>query len=108
MRTLAMPKAAEPSSLTSLREKLIKIGEGRQPRSLRHLPIGRGLGVAADVWRNLAGDRAPGGATRASTSGAGVGSDRRRRERVRLDTGERSISAPRCSRRAGWAPAVHA
>ena len=26
MRTLAMPKAAEPPSLTSLREKLIKIG----------------------------------------------------------------------------------
>jgi hypothetical protein len=26
MRTLAMPKAAEPWSLTSLREKLIKVG----------------------------------------------------------------------------------
>ena len=26
MRTLAMPKVAEPSSLTTLREKLIKIG----------------------------------------------------------------------------------
>jgi len=26
MRTLAMPKTAEPCSLTSLREKLIKIG----------------------------------------------------------------------------------
>ena len=26
IRTLAMPKAAEPRSLTSLREKLIKIG----------------------------------------------------------------------------------
>jgi hypothetical protein len=26
MRTLALPKAAEPWSLTSLREKLIKIG----------------------------------------------------------------------------------
>jgi len=26
MRTLTMPKTAEPSSLTSLREKLIKIG----------------------------------------------------------------------------------
>jgi hypothetical protein len=26
MRTLAMPKSAEPRSLTSLREKLIKIG----------------------------------------------------------------------------------
>ena len=43
MRTLAMPKAAEPWSLTSLREKLIKIGakvvsHGRY----RHLPDGRG------------------------------------------------------------------
>jgi Transposase DDE domain group 1 len=36
MRTLAMPKTAEPQSLTSLREKLIKIGAkvgcGRRPR----------------------------------------------------------------------------
>jgi DDE family transposase len=36
MRTLAMPKTAEPWSLTSLREKLIKIGTtGRQPRPVR-------------------------------------------------------------------------
>jgi hypothetical protein len=31
MRTLAMPKTAEPWSLTSLREKLIKIGAKSLP-----------------------------------------------------------------------------
>ena len=41
MRTLAMPKTAEPWSLSSLREKLIKIGaKGRQPRALCDLPDG--------------------------------------------------------------------
>ena len=45
-----MPKAAEPWSLTSLREKLIKIGakvvsHGRYG----HLPNGRGRRVATDV-----------------------------------------------------------
>jgi hypothetical protein len=41
MWTLAMPKAAEPSSLTSLNEKLIKVGaKGRSSRPLR--PNGRG------------------------------------------------------------------
>ena len=39
MRTLAMPKTTEPWSLTSLREKLIKIGEGCQPRPLRDVPV---------------------------------------------------------------------
>jgi hypothetical protein len=35
MRTLALPKTTEPWSLTSLREKLIKISaQGRQPRLL--------------------------------------------------------------------------
>jgi DDE family transposase len=50
MGTLALTKTAEPWSLTSLREKLIKIGaKGLQPRPLHHLPNGRGCGVAADV-----------------------------------------------------------
>ena len=40
MRTLAMPKAAEPWSLTTLREKLIKIGANGLPWPLRHLPDG--------------------------------------------------------------------
>jgi hypothetical protein len=49
MRTLAMPKMAEQWTLSSLREKLIKIGEGRQPRPLRDVPDGRGRGIATDV-----------------------------------------------------------
>ena len=58
MRTLAMPKTAEPWSLTSLREKLTKIRrQGRPPRSLRHLPNGRGRGAAADVCGNLIAHR---------------------------------------------------
>ena len=39
LRTLATPEAIAEWSLTSLREKLIKVGaKGRQPRSLRHVP----------------------------------------------------------------------
>jgi hypothetical protein len=49
MRTLAMPKTAQSWSLTSLREKLIKIGAKVTPRALRDLPDGRSRGVAADV-----------------------------------------------------------
>jgi len=52
MRTVAMPGTAQPWSLTSLREKLIKIGaKGRQPRALRHVPDGRGCRAATDVRR---------------------------------------------------------
>ena len=58
MRTLAMPKTAEPWSLTSLREKLIKIGaKVVQPWPLRHLPDGRGRGAERDVRRNPVADR---------------------------------------------------
>src|ERR1700741_4503096 len=56
MRTLAMPKTAEPWSLTSLREKLIKIGAKVVSQPLRQLPIGRGLGIAVDVCGNLVAD----------------------------------------------------
>jgi len=40
MRTLAMPEAAEPWSLTSLREADQDRREGGEPRSLRDLPVG--------------------------------------------------------------------
>ena len=89
MRTLAMPKTVEAWSLTSLREKLIKIGEGCQPRSLRHFPAGRGVGVATDVRGNPVADRSAPGTTRASMRGAG--SDLRQAraaEEVRLDAGK--------------------
>jgi hypothetical protein len=75
MRTLAMPKTAEPWSLTSLREKLIKIG---------------------------AKDRSTAG-TRASMRGAGVKFDRRRRQRCALMAARRTeltVSTACCARRA--------
>jgi hypothetical protein len=50
MRTLAMPKTAVPWSLTSLREKLIRIGrEARPPRPIHHVSNGRGGAVATNV-----------------------------------------------------------
>ena len=58
MRTLAIPKAAEPWSLTSFaREADQDRREGRQPRTLCHLPDGRGRGVATDVRRHPVADR---------------------------------------------------
>ncbi len=43
MRTLATPEPIKDWSLTSVKEKLIKIRrEGREPRPLRRLPDGRG------------------------------------------------------------------
>jgi Transposase DDE domain group 1 len=64
MRTLALPKAAESWSLTSLREKLIKIGakvvsHGRYV----NFPAGRGRGVATDVRRYPVADRPAAGTT---------------------------------------------
>jgi hypothetical protein len=59
MRTLAMPKAAEPWSLTSLREKL---RQGRQSRSLRGLPAGEDTVsrlIFADILSLIARVRAP-------------------------------------------------
>jgi hypothetical protein len=70
MRTLAMPKAAEPWSLTSLREKLTKIGTRITSHGpLRHLPDGRGRGVAADVRRHPGDDRPAAGTALASMRG---------------------------------------
>ena len=77
MRTLAMPKAAEPWSLTSF-EKLIKIGAGCPPWAVRHVPDGRGRGVASDVRRNPGADRPAAGAARASMTEAVVRCDGRR------------------------------
>jgi hypothetical protein len=55
--------------------------EGRQPRSLRHFPAGRGGGVATDVHRNPVADRPAAGTTHASMRGAGQICDRRQRRR---------------------------
>ena len=50
MRTLALPDAVEQWSLTTPREKLVKIGT---PRSLRHLSDGRGRHPERPVRRDL-------------------------------------------------------
>jgi len=48
-----MPEAAEPWSLTSLREKLIKIGAKVVSHGpLHHVPDGRGRGTATTVCRH--------------------------------------------------------
>ncbi len=54
MRTLAMPKTADPWSLTSLREKLVKIG-AKVVSHGRYVTFqtSRGRGIAADVRRRL-------------------------------------------------------
>ena len=90
MRTLAMPKTAEPWSLTSLREKLIKRDrrEGRQPRPLRHIPTGRGRGTATDVQRHSVADRPAAGTTRASMIIAGGQMRQTMTADVRLGTGK--------------------
>jgi hypothetical protein len=44
--------------------------QGRQPRSLRHFPAGRGRGVATDVRRHPVADRPAPDATRAGMTGA--------------------------------------
>src|SRR6185369_15416901 len=80
MHTLAMPKTVETWSMTSLREKLIKIGEGRQPWALRHVSDGRGRGAAADIRRNSVADRPAAGTACASISGAEAENDKRQRE----------------------------
>ena len=63
MRTLAMPKTAEPWSLTSLREKLAQSRcEGHQPSPLRYLSGGRARvsrQMFADILSMIARLRAP-------------------------------------------------
>jgi hypothetical protein len=63
MRTLAMPKTAEPWSLTSLREKLIKIGakvvaHGRY-FTFQMAKVAVSRQMFADILSQIAGLRAP-------------------------------------------------
>jgi hypothetical protein len=69
MRTLAMPKAAEPWSLTSLREKLIKIVPRSSATGATWPSSWRGCGVAADLRRHSVADRPTAGTARAGMSG---------------------------------------
>ena len=85
MRTLAMPKVAEPWSLTSLRENLIKIGdEGRQPRPIHHVPNGRSRSIVTDVRRHSVPDRPAPRTTRARMSGQRHKMRQRRQRRCAL------------------------
>ena len=60
---------SEQWSLTSLREKLVKIGaKVVQPRALRHLPDGRGRGAEGTVREYPVPDRRT-----ATTTGSGIG-----------------------------------
>jgi len=49
LRTLALPPEVAQWSMTTLRERLVKIGQDRSPRAVDHLPDGRGDGVACSV-----------------------------------------------------------
>jgi hypothetical protein len=58
LRTLALPGEVERSSLTTLREKVVKIGaKGDRPRPLRDLPDGGGGGAERAVRPHLGADR---------------------------------------------------
>jgi len=72
MRTLPMPKAAAVVADQPTREADQDRGQGRQPRPLRDLPVGRGGRATADVPGNPVADRPAAGSTRPSMTGSGV------------------------------------
>jgi hypothetical protein len=88
MRTLAMPKAAEPWSLTSLREKLIKIG-AKVVSHGRYVTFQMTeVAVSRDMFRNLVAHRPAPGTTRARMR------DQMRQAttaQVRLDAGKQHV-----------------
>jgi hypothetical protein len=69
--------------------------QGRQPRSLRHVPDGRGRGAAAEVCRNPVADRSVTSAARAGMTGDRDRYYRRRRQRCALFTEKRRVVDPR-------------
>src|SRR5712691_9361749 len=69
MRMLAMPKAAVSWSLTSLREKLIKVGAKVVSHGSYHVPNGRGRGVMANVRGYPVAHRPAASAARAGVRG---------------------------------------
>jgi hypothetical protein len=81
MRTLAMPKAVEPWSLTSLWEEADQDWrKGRQPWPLRDIPDGRGPRVAAHVQGHPDAYCPASGAARTSLRGARIECDKQRRQ----------------------------
>jgi hypothetical protein len=90
---LAMPKTAEPWSLTSPREKDRR--QGRQPRPLRHFPNGRGGRVAADVPREPDADRPAAGAACPGMTGLWGRTHGSRWERCASMNAKQPVPAPR-------------
>jgi hypothetical protein len=72
MRTLAMPKAAQPWSLTSLREKLIKIGAKVAAMAATSPSKWASRSVAADVPGNPVADRPAADTARANMRSVGA------------------------------------
>ena len=105
MRTLAMPKAAEPWSLTSLREKLIKIG-AKVVSHGRYITFQMAeVAVSRQMFQEiLVADRPPAGTARASMrSPAGRMSDRQRRQRYALIKAKARVPAPRARQSSDFA-----
>jgi hypothetical protein len=72
MRTLAMPKTAEPVVTDQPARKADQDRhQGRQPRPVRHLPVGRSRGAASDVRRNPFAYRPAAGTARAGMRAQG-------------------------------------
>ena len=94
MRMLAMPKTAEPWSLTSLREKLIKIA-AKVVSHGRYVTF-QLAGVAADVQGHPDADRPAAGSTCAGMTRAPVQMRRTTRGEVCTDVNKRGAFAFRC------------
>jgi Transposase DDE domain group 1 len=92
LRTLATPEPIKDWSLTSLKEKLIKIRrEGSEPRTLHCLPDGRGRHPPANIPGDFAADC---GTTAAATTSASV-----RRAIVMRSQAIDGRSASKCQRK---------
>jgi hypothetical protein len=107
--TAVYTRAAEPWSLTSLLEKLIKIGaevvsHGRYVT----LPDGRGRGPTTDVPGNFVADRPVADPARASMRSAGIRCDKRRQQKCATKQAKLRVSAPRRSQLLGSSLAAHA
>jgi hypothetical protein len=77
LRTLALPQEVEHWSLTTLREKLVKIGARiGASRALRRVSADRGGGAAGAVRRDPAPDRWA-QTTASAAPGMRIGSDER-------------------------------
>lgn len=96
MRTLALPMAAAPWTLTSLREKLIKIGaKGRQPATVSTSRSGSPRSRCLDRCLRTSGRLSPGFDRRPPPSlmSDRIERDSRRRQRCALITVKRRVAA---------------